>query len=362
MPFLVDDKTLLVTGGLGFIGTAVTRYLFRQTGAKIVNLDCETYAANPLALEEVPRSPRYVFEKVDICDRPAVRRVFETHRPDAVLHLAAESHVDRSIDSPAAFIQTNINGTYVLLEEATRYWRERLNGDEAAFRFHHVSTDEIFGSLRLGDDAVAETTAYDPRSPYSASKAASDHLVNAWHHTYGLPVVTSNCSNNYGPWQFPEKLIPLMITNAVTGQKLPVYGKGENIRDWLYVDDHAAALCIVLGRGEIGRSYNIGGNSERTNHSIVLAICSILDDLKPLTDGGKYENAIEFVADRPGHDFRYAIDARRIEAELDWTPSVTFESGLRKTVEWYLQNERWWQQVRGTSYAGERLGLRDAMQ
>lgn len=353
--FPIENKTVLVTGGLGFIGSSVIRHLFRNTAAKIVNLDCETYAANALALEEASASDRYVFEKVNICDRSNVRRVLATYRPDAILHLAAESHVDRSIDAPAAFIETNIGGTHALLEEALTYWQEKGGDDD--FRFHHVSTDEVFGELGRDDAAFTEITAYNPRSPYSASKAAADHLVRAWHHTYGLPAVMSNCSNNYGPWQFPEKLIPLTVTNAVIGEKLPVYGKGENIRDWLYVEDHADALCTVLTRGEIGRSYNVGGQSERTNYEIVLALCEILQVLRPLSGGSRYADSIEFVADRPGHDFRYAVDTGRIEVELGWRPSVSFETGLRKTVEWYLEHESWWREIRGLTYGGERLGL-----
>ena len=346
---------ILITGGAGFIGSALIRYLLPQTEVSIVNLDKLTYAASPGALDSVQDDPRYAFEKVDICDGPSVRRVFAEHRPDAVMHLAAESHVDRSIDSPSDFIQTNVLGTYVLLETATAYWRELEGGARRAFRFHHVSTDEVYGSL--GDSGLfSEDTPYRPNSPYSASKAASDHFVRAWHHTYDLPVVTSNCSNNYGPFQFPEKLIPLITTHALLGKALPVYGKGANVRDWLHVDDHADALWTVLSKGRTGETYNVGGHNELRNLEVVEQICDLLDELEPRNDGPR-RNLITFVKDRPGHDQRYAIDAAKIRDELGWEPKETFASGLRKTVAWYLDNRQWWQDILGTSYDGGRLGL-----
>ncbi|GAB5604013.1 dTDP-glucose 4,6-dehydratase [Sideroxyarcus sp. TK5] len=336
-------KTILVTGGAGFIGSAVIRQFINDTPHRVVNIDKLTYAGNLQSLAPVSTSPRYAFEKVDICDAAEVARVFREHQPDAVMHLAAESHVDRSITGPAAFIQTNIVGTYTLLEAARQYWNG-LDGDKkAGFRFHHISTDEVYGSL--GDDGFfTEETAYEPNSPYSASKASSDHLVRAWHHTYGLPVVTTNCSNNYGPYHFPEKLIPLMIRNACNGKPLPIYGKGDNVRDWLYVDDHARALRTVLERGRLGETYNIGGWNEKTNLEVVDAICAILDELRP--QGAPHARLKTYVPDRPGHDKRYAIDAGKIERELGWKPLETFETGLRKTVEWYLANDDW---VRGVT-------------
>jgi dTDP-glucose 4,6-dehydratase len=336
-------KTILVTGGAGFIGSAVIRQFINDTPHRVANIDKLTYAGNLQSLAPVSTSPRYAFEKVDICDAAEVARVFREHQPDAVMHLAAESHVDRSITGPAAFIQTNIVGTYTLLEAARQYWNG-LDGDKkAGFRFHHISTDEVYGSL--GDDGFfTEETAYEPNSPYSASKASSDHLVRAWHHTYGLPVVTTNCSNNYGPYHFPEKLIPLMILNACNGKPLPIYGKGDNIRDWLYVDDHARALRTVLERGRLGETYNIGGWNEKTNLEVVDAICAILDELRP--QGAPHARLKTYVPDRPGHDKRYAIDAGKIERELGWKPLETFETGLRKTVEWYLANDDW---VRGVT-------------
>lgn len=336
-------KTILVTGGAGFIGSAVIRQFINDTPHRVVNIDKLTYAGNLQSLAPVSTSPRYAFEKVDICDAAEVARVFREHQPDAVMHLAAESHVDRSITGPAAFIQTNIVGTYTLLEAARQYWNG-LDGDKkAGFRFHHISTDEVYGSL--GDDGFfTEETAYEPNSPYSASKASSDHLVRAWHHTYGLPVVTTNCSNNYGPYHFPEKLIPLMIRNACNGKPLPIYGKGDNVRDWLYVDDHARALRTVLERGRLGETYNIGGWNEKTNLEVVDAICAILDELRP--QGAPHARLKTYVQDRPGHDKRYAIDAGKIERELGWKPLETFETGLRKTVEWYLANDDW---VRGVT-------------
>lgn len=331
-------RTIVVTGGAGFIGSAVVRQLINDTDTKVVNLDKLTYAGNLASLVSVSGNPRYAFEKVDICDAAEVARVFREHQPDAIMHLAAESHVDRSITGPADFIQTNIFGTYVLLEAARAYWNG-LEGDrKAGFRFHHISTDEVYGSL--GEDGFfTEETAYEPNSPYSASKASSDHLVRAWHHTYGLPVVTTNCSNNYGPYHFPEKLIPLMILNAVAGKPLPIYGKGDNIRDWLYVDDHARALRRVLEHGELGETYNIGGWNEKTNLEVVDAICAILDELHP--QGAPHARLKTYVQDRPGHDKRYAIDAGKIERDLGWKPQETFETGLRKTVEWYLTNTGW---------------------
>ncbi|PWC85429.1 dTDP-glucose 4,6-dehydratase [Azospirillum sp. TSH100] len=347
---------ILVTGGAGFIGSAVVRQLLAETDAFVVNVDKLTYAANLSSLPGAEGNPRYAFEKVDICDAAELRRVFDTHQPDAVMHLAAESHVDRSIDGPGEFIQTNVVGTFRLLEAARGYWSALPAERKERFRFHHISTDEVFGTL--GDDGFfTETTAYSPNSPYSASKASSDHLVRAWHETYGLPVVLTNCSNNYGPYHFPEKLIPLMILKGLAGEKLPVYGKGDNIRDWLYVEDHARALRLVLEKGRIGESYNIGGHNERTNLEVVRAICAHLDEMDPA--GAPHDQLISFVTDRPGHDKRYAIDAGKIERELGWTPLETFESGLRKTVAWYLENRDWWQAILNGSYQGERLGLKE---
>ena len=340
-------KTIIVTGGAGFIGSAVVRQFILDSDHSVVNVDKLTYAGNLQSLASVADSPRYAFEKVDICDAAEVARVFREHQPDAVMHLAAESHVDRSISGPAAFIQTNIVGTYTLLEAARQYWNGLEGDKKAGFRFHHISTDEVYGSL--GDDGFfTEATAYEPNSPYSASKASSDHLVRAWHHTYGLPVVTTNCSNNYGPYHFPEKLIPLMILNACNGKPLPIYGKGDNIRDWLYVDDHARALRTVLERGRLGETYNIGGWNEKTNLEVVDAICTILDELRP--QGAPHARLKTYVPDRPGHDKRYAIDAGKIERELGWKPQETFETGLRKTVEWYLSNDDWVQGVTSGEY------------
>jgi dTDP-glucose 4,6-dehydratase len=336
-------KKILVTGGAGFIGSAVVRQFINDTDCHVVNVDKLTYAGNLQSLASVSDDPRYRFEQVDICDAAEVARVFREHRPDAVMHLAAESHVDRSISGPADFIQTNIVGTYTLLEAARQHWNG-LEGDKKTnFRFHHISTDEVYGSL--GEEGFfTESTAYEPNSPYSASKASSDHLVRAWHHTYGLPVVTTNCSNNYGPFHFPEKLIPLVILSAVNGKPLPIYGKGDNIRDWLYVDDHARALRLVLERGTPGETYNIGGWNEKTNLEVVQSICDILDALHP--QGAPHAKLITYVADRPGHDKRYAIDADKIARKLGWKPLETFETGLRKTVEWYLANDDW---VRGVT-------------
>ena len=341
---------LLVTGGAGFIGSAVVR-LAVSRGHEVVNLDAMTYAANEANVAPVAQSNLYSFEKADIRDRAALDRIFALHNPDAVMHLAAESHVDRSIDGPADFIQTNITGTFNMLEAARSHWVRQ--GKPEGFRFHHISTDEVFGSLG-SEGQFTETTPYDPRSPYSASKAASDHLVRAWHETYGLPVVLTNCSNNYGPYHFPEKLIPVVILNALHGKPIPVYGKGENVRDWLYVEDHADALLLVLEKGAVGRSYNIGGENERRNIDLVRTICALLDEMAP--KAAPYADQITFVTDRPGHDARYAIDPTRIREELGWRPSVTVEEGLRRTVRWYLDNEAWWRPLLDRQGVGERLG------
>lgn len=344
---------ILITGGAGFIGSAVVRLAVAR-GHSVVNLDALTYAACLDNVASVAESPLYAFEQADIRDRAALTRIFETHQPDAVMHLAAESHVDRSIDGPGDFVSTNVTGTYELLEATRAYWTGA--GRPAGFRFHHISTDEVFGSLGpVGQ--FTEDTPYDPRSPYSASKAASDHLVRAWFHTYGLPVVLTNCSNNYGPFHFPEKLIPVVILNALAGKPLPIYGDGSNVRDWLYVEDHADALLLVLERGRIGRSYNIGGENERSNLDLVRTLCAILDDLRPRASGS-YADQITFVADRPGHDARYAIDPSRIRDELGWRPSVTVEEGLRRTVEWYLTHESWWRALQSRQGVGQRLGTR----
>lgn len=342
---------ILVTGGAGFIGSAVVRLAVAR-GHEIVNLDSLTYAACLENVATVSDSPLYAFEKADIRDRAALDRVLNTHKPDAVMHLAAESHVDRSIDGPGDFIETNITGTYHMLEAARAYWMAQ--GKPDTFRFHHISTDEVFGSLGA-TGMFTEETSYDPRSPYSASKAASDHLVRAWAETYGLPVVLTNCSNNYGPYHFPEKLIPVVILNALAGKDLPIYGDGSNIRDWLYVEDHADALLCVLEKGELNRSYNIGGENERTNLELVKTICGILDQKRP-RDAGAYADLITFVTDRPGHDARYAIDAGRIIKELGWKPSVTVEEGLERTVQWYLDNEDWWRALQQRDGVGDRLG------
>lgn len=340
-------KTILVTGGAGFIGSAVVRQFINETPHSVVNVDKLTYSGNLESLETVSDNSRYRFEKADICDIEAISAIFDRHEPDCIMHLAAESHVDRSISGPLEFMQTNILGTYTLLEASRNYWQKLPEGKRNQFRFHHISTDEVYGSL--GDQGYfTEDTPYSPNSPYSASKASSDHLVRAWHHTYGLPVVTTNCSNNYGPYHFPEKLIPLMILNALQGKPLPVYGKGENVRDWLFVEDHARALRLVLEKGRIGETYNVGGRCERSNLDVVNSICAILDELFP----GKAPHAslIAFVKDRPGHDFRYAIDASKIERELGWLPQETFESGIRKTVEWYIDNPEWVNHVTSGSY------------
>ena len=347
---------ILITGGAGFIGSAVVRQYITETDATVVNVDKLTYAGNLESVAEVADSARYHFEKVDICDAPALQQLFERYRPDAVMHLAAESHVDRSIDGPAQFIDTNILGTYTLLEAARNYWQTLPDAAQTHFRFHHISTDEVYGTLGP-EGYFTEETPYQPNSPYSASKAASDHLVRAWHHTYGLPVVTTNCSNNYGPYHFPEKLIPLVIIKALRGEALPIYGKGDNIRDWLYVEDHARALRLVLEKGRLGETYNIGGHNERTNLQVVETICAHLDELLPDAQFVPHASLISFVTDRPGHDKRYAIDAGKLERELGWRPAETFESGLRKTVEWYLNNRTWWERVLSGAYQGERLGL-----
>ncbi|HTJ65527.1 MAG TPA: dTDP-glucose 4,6-dehydratase [Alphaproteobacteria bacterium] len=352
-----ESLRVLVTGGAGFIGSALVRRLIGQTDHRVLNLDKLTYAANLTSLASVSGDPRYSFVKADICDAAAVAEAFRSFDPDVIVHLAAESHVDRSIDAPGEFIQTNVVGTYTLLQAALRHFRALPAERQERFRFHHVSTDEVFGSLGA-EGYFTETTRYDPRSPYSASKAASDHLTQAWHHTYGLPVVLTNCSNNYGPYHFPEKLIPLMIIKALAGERLPVYGKGDNIRDWLFVEDHAEALHLVFERGTPGESYNVGGASERTNIHVVQTICGILDRLRPRGDGNSYVEQISFVTDRPGHDQRYAIDASNIAAKLGWTPRNTFETGIEQTVRWYLDNESWWRDILSRTDAAARRGLK----
>ncbi|ASG35512.1 dTDP-glucose 4,6-dehydratase [Klebsiella pneumoniae subsp. pneumoniae] len=350
---------IIVTGGAGFIGSAVVRHIIRDTQDEVVVVDSLTYAGNLESLNEVADNSRFYFEKVNICDRLELDRVFNEHQPDAVMHLAAESHVDRSIDGPAEFIETNIIGTYTMLEAARTYWNQLDNKGKQSFRFHHISTDEVYGDLHGTDDLFTETTPYSPSSPYSASKASSDHLVRAWLRTYGLPTIVTNCSNNYGPYHFPEKLIPLIILNALEGKPLPVYGDGGQIRDWLYVEDHARALYKVVTEGVVGETYNIGGHNERKNIDVVKTICMLLEELVPTKPAGvaQYADLITYVTDRPGHDMRYAIDANKIYNELGWKPQETFETGIRKTVEWYLANEKWWSRVKDGSYAGERLGL-----
>jgi len=350
---------VLVTGGAGFIGSAVVRTIIEETNFEILNVDCLTYAGNPDSLASIAGSDRYSFSRTDIRDLPALRRAVEEFRPDLIMHLAAETHVDRSIDGPADFVMTNMVGTANLLEATRAYWTGLDDAAKRRFRLHHVSTDEVFGSLGPSGQ-FSETTPYAPNSPYSASKAGSDHLVRAWHETFGLPVITSNCSNNYGPCQFPEKLIPLIILNALEGKKLPIYGTGKNIRDWLHVEDHARALIAIATRGQPGETYCVGGNEERTNIDVVLTVCSILDELLPQSQHRPHANLITYVADRPGHDARYAIDASKIERELGWRPQETFESGIKKTVQWYLDNRSWWERVRAGAYRGERLGLAGA--
>ena len=349
---------ILVTGGAGFIGSAVVRHIINDTQDAVINVDKLTYAGNLESLVSVDKNERYVFEQADICDRAAMDRIFAEHQPDAVMHLAAESHVDRSIDGPAAFIETNIVGTYTLLEAARHYWNSLDEARKSAFRFHHISTDEVYGDLEGTDDFFTETTPYSPSSPYSASKASSDHLVRAWLRTYGLPTLVTNCSNNYGPYHFPEKLIPLMILNALDGKALPVYGNGMQIRDWLFVEDHARALYKVVTEGDVGETYNIGGHNEKANIEVVKTICSLLEELVPNKPAGveHYADLITYVTDRPGHDVRYAIDPSKIGRELGWVPEETFESGIRKTVEWYLNNKEWWSRVLDGSYSMERLG------
>ncbi len=347
---------VLITGGAGFIGSAVVRHLLNSTDVNVINVDKLTYAGNLESLRAVRDHPRYVFEHTDICDVKDMVRVFGNYKPDAVMHLAAESHVDRSIEGPSEFIQTNIVGTSVLLEVARNYWSELDEPRKRRFRFHHVSTDEVYGSLGASG-YFTEQTPYKPNSPYSASKAAADHLVNAWYRTYGLPSVITNCSNNYGPYQFPEKLIPLMLLNGLEGKPLPVYGRGDNVRDWLYVEDHASALWLVLTKGRVGETYLIGGHNERTNLEVVQNLCAQLDELAPRPNGESYASLITFVEDRPGHDQRYAIDANKLEQELQWKPAQSFESGLRSTVRWYLDNLQWCRRVQDGSYQRERLGL-----
>lgn len=350
---------ILVTGGAGFIGSALIRHIIAERRDTVLNLDKLTYAGNLQSLQPVEHSERYRFHHGDICDTDTVRHLLADFQPDAIMHLAAESHVDRSIDGSAEFMQTNVIGTHILLEEARRYWEALPTGRRDRFRFHHISTDEVYGDLEGTEDLFTEQTPYAPSSPYSASKASSDHLVRAWHRTYGLPVLITNCSNNYGPYQFPEKLIPLMILNAIAGKPLPVYGDGQQIRDWLYVDDHVRALLHVLEQGRTGETYNIGGHNEKTNLEVVHGVCDILETLRPEKPAGvsRYRELITYVADRPGHDRRYAIDAGKIQRELGWVPDETFETGLRKTVEWYLSHDEWIRNVLDGSYSGERLGL-----
>jgi dTDP-glucose 4,6-dehydratase len=349
-------ERILVTGGAGFIGSAVCRHLVRKGGYHVVNVDKLTYAGNPESLREIGDNPAYSFYQTDILDDAAILEILRKERIDRIMHLAAESHVDRSIDGPAVFLETNVMGTFRMLNAALTYWRELEGEAKERFRFHHISTDEVFGDLPFDSGIFTEETPYAPSSPYSASKAASDHLVRAWHETYGLPVVLSNCSNNYGPYHFPEKLIPLVILNALEGKPLPVYGKGENVRDWLFVDDHARALELIMTQGAVGESYNVGGNAERTNLSVVETVCDILDRKRPLPDGRSRRELVTFVTDRPGHDRRYAIDASKIERELGWKREEGFETGIEKTIDWYLANEWWWGPIRAGKYAGDRLG------
>lgn len=350
-------KVYIVTGGSGFIGTNFIRFMLVNGFAeRIINLDKLTYAGNPQNLLEYDNDKRYAFAQGDICDQELVQELFILHKPDVVVNFAAESHVDRSIDGPSDFIRTNISGTYTLLQKSLRYYQSLTKEDQKSFRFHHVSTDEVFGSLNE-DDFFTEETPYDPSSPYSASKAASDHLVRAWHRTYGLPIIISNCSNNYGPFQFPEKLIPLMVLNCLQEKPLPVYGTGENIRDWLFVDDHCDAIHTIIEKGEIGETYNVGGNNEIKNINIVKTICNLLDNIRPSENLKSYQELITFVKDRPGHDFRYAIDSSKLQNKLGWTPKETFEMGIRKTIDWYLDNKTWWQDIQNNTYQQERLGV-----
>lgn len=352
----MTQKTLIITGGAGFIGSALIRRLIQFSNYRIINIDKLTYAGNLESLADIDSNPNYVFVQADICDTDKMAEVFKHYQPSAVMHLAAESHVDRSIDGPAYFVQTNLVGTYTLLEAARAYWTSLSSDVAESFRFHHISTDEVFGSL--GEQGLfEETTPYQPNSPYAATKAGSDHLVRAWHHTYGLPVLMTNCSNNYGPYQFPEKLIPLIINNALVGKPLPIYGNGGNIRDWLYVDDHVDALQLILEQGIVGESYNIGGFNEHTNLEVVEQLCNIMDELLPNSAFWPHKNLIEFVTDRPGHDQRYAIDASKIQHEFNWKPKETFATGLRKTVQWYLENHAWSKRVMDGSYQQNRLGL-----
>ncbi|MEX1211386.1 MAG: dTDP-glucose 4,6-dehydratase [Balneolaceae bacterium] len=347
----------LITGGAGFIGSALIRFLIQNTDHEVINLDKLTYAGHLESLDSVQNSEKYYFKKIDICNSDDLHRVFSEYEPDVVMHLAAESHVDRSIDGSAEFIETNINGTHVLLEEARQYWSQLSTEKKEAFRFLHVSTDEVYGALG-SEGFFTETTSYNPRSPYSASKAASDHLVRAWYHTYGLPVLITNCSNNYGPYQFPEKLIPVVILKALQSKQIPVYGTGDNVRDWLYVDDHVRALLRVVEKGTSGETYNVGGHNEKTNIDVVHTICDTLEDLVPNdSDDNRYRDLITFVTDRPGHDFRYAIDAEKIERELGWKPEETFESGIKRTIEWYVNNIDWCEKVTENNYNLERLGM-----
>ena len=350
-------KTYIVTGGSGFIGSNFIRFILNEGYAeKIINLDKLTYAGNPKNLSDFQQDERYVFVQGDICNQDIVKELFLIHRPNVVVNFAAESHVDRSIDGPGDFIKTNISGTFTLLQESLRYFQTLENENQELFRFHHVSTDEVFGSLN-DNGFFTEETPYDPSSPYSASKAASDHLVRAWQRTFGLPIIISNCSNNYGPYQFPEKLIPLMILNCLAEESLPVYGTGENVRDWLYVDDHCEAIHTIIENGKIGETYNVGGNNEIMNIDIVKTICNILDEIKPSTHLKSYMELITFVTDRPGHDFRYAIDSSKLKNELNWQPKETFESGIKQTINWYLENQSWWQDIQNKTYQQERLGV-----